>query len=200
MAGFDFSKAKADAAAAEEGTPVAINDPDGTPYDPPLTITVAGMLSDRVRLAQSRNGFAFAAKRDAAGDDPERSLDVVAETVDVGTREVAARATLAWDGLTADGQDVPCTVANARELYRVAPHILTQVLRAMRSREAAFRGGNRAADGVDDVAGGDGEAERETDATATPGRPRTTRRRTGAGASDAPGRADGAPVSAGLVA
>jgi hypothetical protein len=168
MAGFDFTKAKQAADEAEAGLAVAINDEDGTPYDPPLVITVAGMVSRRVRIAQSRNAFAFAGKREAAEGNEDAALDVTAEAVETGTLEVAARATLAWEGLTAEGQVVPCTLANARELYRVAPHIHTQVLRAMRSRDAAFRGAGTVADGVDSASGDDGAARGEQDDTGAP--------------------------------
>jgi hypothetical protein len=167
MAGFDFGKVKAAAKEAEAGVPVVVCDEDGTPYDPPLTITVAGMVSRRVRLAQSRNAFKFATKKDAAADE-EKALDATAEAVEFGTLEVAARATIAWDGLTDAGQPVPCTLNNARELYSAAPHILTQVLRAMRSRDAAFRGANGAVDAVGGASGATGAPAGEGDDSAAP--------------------------------
>lgn len=175
MAGFDFGKAKQAADDAEAGLTVHIEDEDGTPYDPPLTITVAGMVSRRVRIAQSRNAFQFAAKKDAANSE-DAALDATAEAVELGTLEVAARATIGWDGLTADGQDVPFSLANARELYRVAPHILSQVLRAMRSRDAAFRGAGRTVALVDDASGDDGAARGEGDDATAPPISRRTRR------------------------
>lgn len=186
MAGFNFDKAKQAADEAESGLAVVLNDEDGTPYDPPLRITVAGMVSRRVRIAQSRNAFAFAGKREAAEGNEDAALDVTAEAVETGTLEVAARATLAWEGLTAEGQDVPCTLANARELYRVAPHIHTQVLRAMRSRDASFRGASAVADGVDGASGDDGAASGEKDDTGAPaiaGRSRGRKKQSGANAA-----------------
>ncbi len=175
MAGFDFTKAKQAADDAEAGSAVHVEDEDGTAYDPPLTITVAGMVSRRVRIAQSRNAFSYAAKKDAASNE-DAALEATAEAVEFGTLEVAARATLGWDGLTADGQEVPFSLSNARELYRVAPHILSQVLRAMRSRDAAFRGAGRTLALVDDASGADGAASGKKLDTAAPASPRRSGR------------------------
>jgi hypothetical protein len=171
---FDFRKVTAEAQQHEDGIRVVVVDEHGAPYDPPFTITVAGMLSKRVRVAQSRNAMAYA---NAQGDEPDadKALDAAAEVVQMGTIEVAARATIAWDGLTADGEAVPCTIDNARALYAAAPEVHGQVLRAMRSRDAAFRAAGGAADGADDAHRADGAAEREQDDTGAPAKPRTAR-------------------------
>jgi hypothetical protein len=164
---FDFKRVTAEAQQHEDGIRVVILDEHGTPYDPPFVVTVAGMLSKRVRVAQSRNAMAYA-NAQAEDQDSEAALDATAEAVQMGTIEVAARATIAWDGLTADGEAVPCTLANARALYTAAPDVHGQVLRAMRSRDAAFRAAGAAATSADGTLGPDGAAERRQDDAGAP--------------------------------
>jgi hypothetical protein len=136
MAGFDFNVAKQEAAKAERGIDVTLTDEDGVAYDPPFVIRVAGINAERVRVAQSMNAYRLAgeAKDDESEDARVMRMGKVTVT---GQPLVAAHATLGWN-LTAGGEDVPLTIENAVELYRVKPHIMDQVLSAARSLDASF--------------------------------------------------------------
>jgi hypothetical protein len=168
MPAFNFGDVKRAADQEEAGYRVAITDENGVPYDPPFVITVAGFNSKRARSAQSRNHVVYIDRVAAAKDDPEQVLEARSSTISEGSVEVAARSTLGWEGLTEDGVEIAFSLTAARQLYTKAPDIHAQVLRAMRSREAAFRGAGAVADGVDGASGDDGAARGEEDNTGAP--------------------------------
>lgn len=146
MAGFDFKVAKQEAEQAERGTDVTLTDEDGVAYDPPFVIRVAGINAERVRIAQSMNAYRLAGESQDGESEDARVARMGRITV-TGQPIVAAHATLGWN-LKAGGEDVPLTIENAVELYRVKPHIMDQVLRAARSLDAAFFRADRPAGGA----------------------------------------------------
>jgi len=138
MAGLDITTVAALYEADSDGTTFPVLDEQGNPYgtdDAPVTITVLGKRSRAVRKAQMKNALAYSERK----TDAEPTLDETLDAVESGNIEVAIAATSGWVGIVADGESVPCTPDNARRLYAVAPHIVTQVVRAMSSRDADFR-------------------------------------------------------------
>lgn len=138
MAGLDITAVAALYESDAEGTTFSVLDEQGNPYgtdDAPVTITVLGKRSRAVRKAQMKNALAFSETR----QDAEPTIDETLDAVESGNIEVAVAATTGWVGITADGAAVACTPENARKLYLVAPHIVTQVVRAMASQDADFR-------------------------------------------------------------
>lgn len=161
-----------------DGTTFIVLDEQGNPYgtdDAPVTITVLGKRSRAVRKAQMKNALAFSEKR----QDAEPTLDDTLDAVETGNVEVAVAATTGWVGITADGALVPCNADNARKLYLVAPHIVTQVVRAMSSRDADFRAGGASRDSARGTYRDDGAtAGGSPPATGTSGNAPTRARRT----------------------
>lgn len=176
----DITTVTAQYEADSDGVTFPVLDEHGNPYgtdDAPVTITVLGKRSRQVRKAQMKNALAFSEKR----NDAEPTLDDTLDAVESGNIEVAVAATTGWVGITADGAEVPCTPKNARKLYTVAPHIVTQAVRAMSSRDADFRAGGAGRDSArgtyrDDGATAGGSPPAAGTSGDAPTRARRTRR------------------------
>ncbi len=110
----DFSKVTA---AAEEGAILEVKDPIGDPIlqpgGKPVTITLAGMESNKFRKARNVIGnrylkqsggarYPFAQTTEAAIDDQAFQL---------------ASVTLSWEGIVDEGQPIECNAVNAKRLY-----------------------------------------------------------------------------------
>ena len=100
------------AALCERGAELELNSPaTGEPLG--VYLTLAGVDSKAWRRAAS----ALAEKR------ARQRHRVTADEVRTGTIEILARCTLAWRGVVVSGQELPCNVENARELYSRFPWI-----------------------------------------------------------------------------
>jgi hypothetical protein len=176
MATLDFKRITEQLHRADTGVTITVTDEEGQPYDPPLSITVVGDVSDPVRAAQQRLVLEYTKAASAEGDPAaqQAALEALSRKY-VST--LAAAATIAWT-LTADGEPVPATAENAAQLYRACPHILTQVTTARRSLDADFRGGDPVGDGADAALGADGATRGRGEVDpATPGDVSLARRR-----------------------
>jgi len=153
---YNLSKMEAVKERDDAGIVVALKDEQGQPYEGEVTVTVLGPRSRAVRKARTRNALAFADKRggDLLADVP---LEMTLDAIEDGNIEVCVAATTAWSGIVADGADVPCTPENARRLYLVAPHIVSQLAGAMNAQDADFRPAGRGVRGAR-VASGEDES------------------------------------------
>ncbi len=98
------------AALCEQGAELELTGP-GTGEPLGVYLTLAGMDSKVWRRAAN----ALAEKR------TRQRHRVTADEVRTGTIEILARCTLGWRHVVVDGQELPCNVENARELYSRFP-------------------------------------------------------------------------------
>ena len=135
MTQFDISKKFDLAAKAEAGAVMEVKDPVSdepliNDAGVPLTITLRGKDAPEVRKAareyasQKLNKLAKAKKLEI------REEDGIAELV---------AATVTWTGFTADGQEIPCTPQNARQLYTSELWIREQADAFMENREVFLK-------------------------------------------------------------
>ena len=103
------------AALCEQGAELELTGP-GTGEPLGVYLTLAGMDSRVWRRAAN----ALAEKR------TRQRHRVTADEVRTGTIEILARCTLGWRHVVVDGQELPCNVENARELYSRFPWICEQ--------------------------------------------------------------------------
>lgn len=113
----------------DDGVVIELNDEQGNPADPKVTVTVAGTYSKRYRSAQDANRKWW---RKHARSKP--SDDVI----DGQALELIAACIIAWSGFTADGKDYPLTKANAIHLLTVMPWVREQIETAMTDHEGFF--------------------------------------------------------------
>lgn len=84
----------------------------------PIAITLAGMDSQAFRAAQRAATNKRLAQRGRA--------KLTAEELDAEQLDTLARCTLSWSGIVLDGAALPCTTANARQLYERLPWVREQ--------------------------------------------------------------------------
>lgn len=113
------------AAAAEEGAELHLRHPttnellfDGDDKVP-VTITLAGADSERFRSAQRAQINRRLRKRGRE--------DATIEAAEADAIELLAASTLGWSGIALDGEDLACTPANAKKLYRRMSWVREQV-------------------------------------------------------------------------
>lgn len=116
------------AALCEQGAELELTHPaTGAPLG--VYLTLAGVDSKSWRKATA----ALAEKRLG------KRGKVSAEEVQTGGVEILARCTLGWRGVVVDGQEMPCTVNNARTLYGRFPWIFEQADRFASDRGSYLR-------------------------------------------------------------
>lgn len=116
------------AALCEQGAELELTHPaTGAPLG--VYLTLAGVDSKTWRKATA----ALAEKRLG------KRGKVSAEEVQTGGVEILARCTLGWRGVVVDGQEMPCTVNNARTLYGRFPWIFDQADRFASDRGSYLR-------------------------------------------------------------
>ncbi len=84
--------------------------------DRPITITLAGVDSDQYRAASQA---ATNRRMEVASRKRQYTLD--AAQVDAEAIELVVACVIGWEGVTLDGQELPCTPANARRLFEECP-------------------------------------------------------------------------------
>lgn len=136
MSGLDLSTVGEVTAREDAGQVVHLRDPNGEPlytggqHEQPITITVAGTYSTRVRKAQDQLQQRMLKKR---------QRDLTPEQVTANRNELAAAAILEWQGITDKGAPLPCTKENAIRLFTIAPWIREQLEEAQQDH-AGFTG------------------------------------------------------------
>ena len=165
---FDFGKVKQEIQQHEAGTTITLTDEQGVAYDPPVTVTVAGLRARKVAVVN--NDIATRFFLEAKGlEDGSAAWDAMQQRVlRAGMLDKAIAATLAWN-LTDNGSPMDCTPDRVREVYEACPHFVPQVLGAMRSPDAAFRGAVGTADESGGASGDAGAAERDEIDAGSPG-------------------------------
>lgn len=113
-------------ASAEEGAVMELRHPASHAVlvdadKKPLTITLAGDDSERVRKAQRA-----ATNRRLAMQGRRSGNKLTAEELEADGIDVLAAATVAWTGIVLDGQPLDCTPANAKTVYARLPWIREQ--------------------------------------------------------------------------
>ncbi|WP_417292939.1 hypothetical protein [Desulfovibrio porci] len=103
------------AALCDQGAELELNNPaTGEPLG--VYLTLAGVDSKTFRNALGAVAGKRAKRRGSPTIEEIRAEDV----------ELAARCTLAWRNVVVDGQELPCTLDNARQVYRRFPWMREQ--------------------------------------------------------------------------
>lgn len=104
--------------AAEEGAVLEVKWPDDTailkPDGSPVTIRLRGMESKEFKKTRNSTLNRYIKKRG-----PNRG-DLAPDTAEEGIEDQAAwlaAATIGWDGIVDEGQEIECNFVNAKKLY-----------------------------------------------------------------------------------
>jgi len=117
------------------GTNVVLKQDDGRP----ITITLAGVDSERYRKAQralTNQRLKMGGRRGGAGT-------LTAEELESAGLETLVACTVAWDGIILDGQALECNPANARTLYARLPWVRDQADEFMGERANFLTGSSQ---------------------------------------------------------
>jgi hypothetical protein len=107
--------------ASEMGAVLEVMHPtDNTPLG--IKITLAGADSDVYRKTVNKS-----VNKRVQRMKPGQSLPFTAEEQEENGLALLAACTLAWDGVVVDGEALPCSKENAKELYRRFPWLREQV-------------------------------------------------------------------------
>ena len=114
---------------ANEGAKMELRLPNGEPAlkddGTPVTITLLGADSDAYQRASKALGNRSLRNR----SQPLTVEQAITESINL-----LAKVTVSWDGLTEDGQPLPCTEENAKRLYRSSLAVREQVAEFVNDR------------------------------------------------------------------
>jgi hypothetical protein len=134
MSGFDIHEQIEAAKSEDQGKAFHVRGADGKPAfhgegpdRKPVTITVAGTHSERVR----RKDREIRRRKIRQGT-------FTLEQAHDNAIELAVAATIGWDGFTSRGAPLPCTPANVEQLYRGCPWIFDDAQEAMNDHAGFF--------------------------------------------------------------
>jgi hypothetical protein len=137
--GFDIKAQVEKAKKEDEGIDVHVNGVDEQPlyYQKeeemhPVTIRMAGVHSALFRRAEERIRKRKLKPRQFTG-----------ELIYEDNIEKVAACALGWDGFYSNGQEVPFTQENIKEIFKQCPWVLDQCMEAMNDHASFFENGSK---------------------------------------------------------